>query len=204
MSAKGDVLVAGPDSPLSAAVLRRLRAEGFRALPVSGSCSTGRPVPSAPSDFTAHGLVILPAVPPPATSQTLALEGFVAELDSALAELAQFTKTVLEARPGRPEGRLVLVADWAVSGLAGRTAAAAVSGGLVGLARSWALELAPEGVTANAVVVGPEASTERDGGSPNADDVAHAVAFFLDRRSSGVSGQVLSVCGGRTPGLLPF
>jgi NAD(P)-dependent dehydrogenase (short-subunit alcohol dehydrogenase family) len=33
------------------------------------------------------------------------------------------------------------------------------------------------------------------------DDIAHAVAFFLDERSSFITGQVLYACGGITVGL---
>lgn len=196
MSTEGNVLVAGPEGPLHAAILRRLRADGFRAQPAEGI------PPAPPPSFSPHALVILPASAPTAASAMLSLEDFVTSLDTALADMSQLAKAVLAARPQEPAGRLVLVADWAVSGLPGQTLASAVSGGLLGLARSWALELAPEGVTTNAVVIGPGVGQE--GMRPDHDDVAHAISFFLDRRSSAISGQMLSVCGGRTPGLLPF
>jgi NAD(P)-dependent dehydrogenase (short-subunit alcohol dehydrogenase family) len=35
------------------------------------------------------------------------------------------------------------------------------------------------------------------------EDVAHAAAFFLDRRAGFVTGQVVYVCGGLTVGLAP-
>jgi hypothetical protein len=38
---------------------------------------------------------------------------------------------------------------------------------------------------------------------PRAEHVAHAVACVLDPRAAASSGQVLSVCGGRTPGSIP-
>ena len=36
-----------------------------------------------------------------------------------------------------------------------------------------------------------------------ADDVAQAVAFFLDGRSGFITGQMLYVCGGQTLGVQP-
>jgi NAD(P)-dependent dehydrogenase (short-subunit alcohol dehydrogenase family) len=105
----------------------------------------------------------------------------------------------------------VLLLDWAVTAAPGRTAASAVSGGLLGLARSWSLEFAPLGVAANAVVAGPDAGadpvfdpTEESWliRRPTPEDVAHAVSFFLDPRSMAITGQVLMVCGGRTAGRL--
>jgi NAD(P)-dependent dehydrogenase (short-subunit alcohol dehydrogenase family) len=95
-------------------------------------------------------------------------------------------------------------------GLPGATTASAVTGGLIGLARSWALELGPEGITVNAVVAGAgvegsdwEQALPPIGHHPTDDEVAHAVTFFLDERSGGVNGQVLFVCGGLTPGIMP-
>lgn len=84
-------------------------------------------------------------------------------------------------------------------------------GGLLGLTRSWALELAPSGITVNAVVAGAgvvgsdwDRSLPPIGRHLTEEDVAHAVAFFLDERSGAINGQVLFVCGGRTPGIIPI
>jgi NAD(P)-dependent dehydrogenase (short-subunit alcohol dehydrogenase family) len=84
------------------------------------------------------------------------------------------------------------------------------------MARTWALELAPAGITVNVVAPGPIADTEmfrevipegseREtalaksipvGRLGRGDDVARAVMFFADPDNSFVTGQVLYVCGG--------
>jgi len=84
------------------------------------------------------------------------------------------------------------------------------------MARTWALELGPSGITVNVVAPGPIQDTEMFGqvmpaGSERAvamaqtipvrrlgrsDDVARAVMFFADTENSFVTGQVLYVCGG--------
>lgn len=113
-------------------------------------------------------------------------------------------------------GRIVLISSRAMLGLQKRTAYSATKAGMVGMARTWSLELAPHGITVNVVAPGPIADTEmfdrvlgddqarrerlalsipvRRLGTPA--DVAHAVDFFVDPRSSFVTGQCLLVCGG--------
>ena len=91
-----------------------------------------------------------------------------------------------------------------------------VAAGLIGMARTWALELAPAGITVNVVSPGPiqdtamfrdviPAGSDRETALAKAipvgrlglsDDVARAVMFFADPKNSFVTGQVLYVCGG--------
>ncbi len=114
-------------------------------------------------------------------------------------------------------GRIVNISSRAHLGKTRRTIYAAAKGGLVSMTRVWALELAGNGVTCNAVAPGPirtelfEAVNPPDSprtravvdaipvgrlGEPA--DVANAVAFFFDERSGFVTGQVLYACGGVT------
>ena len=119
-------------------------------------------------------------------------------------------------------GRIVLMSSRAVVGLARRTAYASTKAGMLGLARTWALELAPLKVTANVILPGPIAETEMfddvvPPGSERAsqlassipigrlgrpEDVARAAMFFLDRSNGYVTGQTLYVCGGTSVGSL--
>jgi NAD(P)-dependent dehydrogenase (short-subunit alcohol dehydrogenase family) len=119
-------------------------------------------------------------------------------------------------------GRVVLISSRAVLGLAKRTAYAASKAGMLGLARTWSLELAPAGITVNVVAPGPIEDTEMfDGVVPKdsprrvalaqsipvrrlglPDDVARAVAFFTDPAAGFVTGQTLYVCGGASVGSL--
>ena len=119
-------------------------------------------------------------------------------------------------------GRVVLMSSRGALGLATRSAYSATKAGMIGLARTWALELAAEGITVNVVAPGPirgtemfhavvPAESEREAklaaaipvqrlGTP--DDVARAVEFFIAPEASFVTGQVLYVCGGASVGTL--
>ena len=119
-------------------------------------------------------------------------------------------------------GRIVLISSRAALGAAGRTAYSATKAGIIGMGRTWALELAPFGITVNMVAPGPiqgtrmfhdivPAGSEREAalaaqipvrrlGRP--EDVANAVLFFAARQSDFVTGQVLYVCGGASVGTL--
>lgn len=119
-------------------------------------------------------------------------------------------------------GRIVLVSTRAVLGLAKRTVYAATKAGMISLARTWALELAPHGITANAVAPGPIADTEMfhqiippekidavarsiPVGRPGTPaDVARAIMFFASPEASFVTGQTLFVCGGTSVGSISF
>jgi NAD(P)-dependent dehydrogenase (short-subunit alcohol dehydrogenase family) len=92
--------------------------------------------------------------------------------------------------------------DWL--GAPGRSEKASISGGLVSAVRSLALELGRRAVTLNLVIGLPEpdpsgAAFEAQALLPwpvSADDLAAATEFFLDRRSSYITGQVLYCCAG--------
>jgi 3-oxoacyl-[acyl-carrier protein] reductase len=122
--------------------------------------------------------------------------------------------------PGMKEqgfGRIVNIASRAHLGKALRTSYAATKGAMVSLTKVWALELAPHGISVNAVAPGPIRTALFERANPpdnprtqqivdaipvgrfgEPEDVANAVAFFLDQRSGYVTGQVLYVCGGVT------
>ena len=57
-------------------------------------------------------------------------------------------------------GRIVLISSRAALGLQTRTSYSATKAGLIGMARTWALELGPSGITVNVVAPGPIADTE--------------------------------------------
>jgi NAD(P)-dependent dehydrogenase (short-subunit alcohol dehydrogenase family) len=119
-------------------------------------------------------------------------------------------------------GRIVLISSRAALGASGRTAYSATKAGIIGMGRTWALELAPFGITVNMVAPGPvrgthmfheiiPAGSEREAALAAAipmrrlgrpEDVANAVLFFAGREAGFVTGQVLYVCGGASVGTL--
>ena len=131
------------------------------------------------------------------------------------------TQAALPAMRAAGYGRVVLVSSRAVLGLPTRTAYSATKAAMLGMARTWALELAPQGITVNVVAPGPIKTANFHGivpeGSPQVekiaqaipvkrlgqpDDVARAVLFFAHRDAGFVTGQVLYVCGGTSVGTL--
>ena len=121
-------------------------------------------------------------------------------------------------------GRIVLVSTRAVLGLANRTVYSATKAGMLGLARTWALELGAHGITVNVVAPGPIEATEmfhdiipvdspklprivdsipvKRLGRP--EDVARAVRFFIAPEAGFVTGQTLFVCGGTSVGSIVY
>jgi len=118
-------------------------------------------------------------------------------------------------------GRVVLVSSRAVLGLPTRTSYSATKAGMLGMARTWALELAPSGITVNVVAPGPVRTANFHSvipeGSPQVEkvaqaipvkrlgeveDVARAILFFAAKEAGFITGQVLYVCGGTSVGTL--
>ena len=157
-----------------------------------------------------------------------ALLGDVAPADlHALTDLHLVAPTLLAqaALPGmraRRCGRIVLISSRAALGMQTRSAYAATKAGMIALARTWALELAADGITVNAIAPGPIRGTALfhdvvpDGseleaklaagipvgrlGTPT--DVARAAMFFAAPEADFITGQTLFVCGGASLGTL--
>jgi NAD(P)-dependent dehydrogenase (short-subunit alcohol dehydrogenase family) len=138
-----------------------------------------------------------------------------------LGAAVMLAQAALPAMKAAGYGRIVLVSSRAVLGLPTRTSYSATKAGMLGMARTWALELAPFGITVNVVAPGPIQTANFHSivpeGSPQVekltqaipvkrlgqpDDVARAVLFFADRSAGFVTGQVLYVCGGTSVGTL--
>jgi 3-oxoacyl-[acyl-carrier protein] reductase len=133
----------------------------------------------------------------------------------------QLVQAALPGMRARRHGRVILMSSRAALGAQTRTAYSFTKAGMLGLARTWALELARDGITVNVVAPGPvhtdmyydviPAGSEKDrqlaasipvGRIGEPADVSRAVAFFADEAAGFVTGQVLYVCGGASIGAL--
>ena len=130
-------------------------------------------------------------------------------------------KAVLPGMKERRFGRVLFNGSRAALGVPTRTAYAATKAGMIGMARTWALELAPHGITVNVVAPGPiqtdnfwgiipkgsDREVELAGRIPvgrlgTTADVSNAFLFFCAPETGFVTGQVLYVCGGASVGTI--
>jgi NAD(P)-dependent dehydrogenase (short-subunit alcohol dehydrogenase family) len=165
--------------------------------------------------YTPTTLVHNAGVIRPALLADVRLEDLDALVELHLGAAIQLVQALLPGMRERRFGRIVLISSRAALGAATRTAYSATKAALLGLARTWALELAADGITVNVVAPGPirtdmyhaivPAGSEQDQrlaasipvgriGEPG--DVARAVAFFAAPANGFVTGQTLFVCGG--------
>jgi len=165
--------------------------------------------------FTATTLVHNAGVIRPAPLADVDLADLDALVELHLGAAIQLVQALLPGMRKRRFGRIVLISSRAALGAATRTAYSATKAALIGMARTWALELAADGITVNVVAPGPirtdmyhgvvAEGSEQDlhlaasipvGRIGGAGDVARAVAFFAAPANGFVTGQTLFVCGG--------
>lgn len=107
-------------------------------------------------------------------------------------------------------GRIVLIGSRTAEGAAGRSQYAATKSALIGLARSWAAELAPRGITVNVIAPGATETPmlqdpSRAGAAPRKPpigrfiqprEIAALTSFLLSEDAGAITGQHVVVCGG--------
>lgn len=135
-------------------------------------------------------------------------------LDISLHVAIQCTRRVVGGMRDSGWGRVINISsDAAFAGDPGVSDYAAAKAGLIGFSRSLAHELAPCGITVNAICPGPTNTRAMQripskmyerarqaipmGALCEPADIAHAVAFFASDKARFITGQALLVNGGR-------
>lgn len=237
----GSILVTGGSGGIGRAIVRRAAEAGWRPV-VLDLRAPADPLPNEvflPCDFAdlaaaratlaeaaaRHAptrLVNNVGIVRPAPLEETRVEDLAAVMDVNLRSAVLAAQALLPAMREAGFGRIVNIASRAALGKELRTAYAASKAGLIGLTRTWALELASQGITVNAIGPGPIATELFRRANPDnsprtraiiegvpvkrlgtPEDVAHAAAFFLDDRAGFVTGQTVYVCGGLTVGMAP-
>jgi NAD(P)-dependent dehydrogenase (short-subunit alcohol dehydrogenase family) len=131
------------------------------------------------------------------------------------------TQALLPGLRAQRWGRIVSMSSVSALGVAERTSYVAAKSALIGVTRTWALELATSGITVNAVAPGPietelYAATNPPGSASAArhlasvpmqrlgkpSEVAAAVRFLVSDSASFITGQTIFVDGGASIGKL--
>jgi 3-oxoacyl-[acyl-carrier protein] reductase len=222
-SSGGHAVVTGVSSGIGAAIAARLLQEGWKVTGLS------RTDPGQLGPGFSHRAVdlldpsqletVLEGLQPTALVHAAGLmrAGSLGALDAEAGrvlwrlhvEVASLLADVLV--PRIPDGgRVILIGSRTASGAAGRSQYAATKAALVAMARSWALELAPRGITVN--VVAPAATETpmlqdpaRSGLPPQRppigrfikpEEVAAMTAFLLGPEAGAITGQQIVICGG--------
>jgi 3-oxoacyl-[acyl-carrier protein] reductase len=235
------ILVTGGAGEIARGIIRRAAAAGWRPVTLDLRASAD-PLPNEvflQCDFAdaagaravlaeaaaAHAptrLVNNVGIVRPAPVEETTIEDLAAVMDVNLRSALLAVQALLPAMRDARFGRIVNIASRAALGKELRTAYAASKAGLIGLTRTWALELASQGITVNCIGPGPIATDLFRRANPDnsprtraiiegvpvkrlgtPDDIAHAAAFYLDDRAGFVTGQTIYVCGGMTVGLAP-
>jgi NAD(P)-dependent dehydrogenase (short-subunit alcohol dehydrogenase family) len=117
---------------------------------------------------------------------------------------------LLPKMTARGTGRVIFIGSRVAVGMAGRGQYAATKAALIALAKSWAAEVAPHGVTVN--VVSPAATATAMLDDPNRasvtpklppigrliqpEEIAALVSFLLSPAAAAITGQDIQICGG--------
>jgi 3-oxoacyl-[acyl-carrier protein] reductase len=243
MASEKHALVTGGSSGIGAAICRSLLEDGYQVISLSRKIS-GKTVPGfhemevdladtlatreaaheMASRFPITTLIHNAGAIREKPLEDVTLEDLQSLTNLHLAAALSLMQATLPTMKQRHFGRVVLVSSRAVLGLAKRTVYSSTKAGMLGLARTWALELGVHGITVNVVAPGPIEATEMfheiiPADSPKLpriiesvpvkrlgrpEDVARAVRFFAAPESGFITGQTLFVCGGTSVGSIVY
>lgn len=191
----------------------------FHAVDLADRRAAGELFQELAAAHSVDGLVNNVGLIRPAPLEEATLEDFDAVMDLNLRTALQAAQAFVPGMRLRGFGRVVNIASLVILGAPQRTAYAAAKSGMASFTRTWALELAADGVTVNAVAPGPTATELFEENNPEGsatreryvnmipmgrlgrpEDMAAAVAFLCSEDAAFITGQVLHVDGGASVG----
>ena len=194
----------------------------YRQVDLADRAATGAALLELTAEYQIDGLVNNVGLVRPAPLEDITLEDLNDVYSVNVACAVQCTQAVLPAMKAKGYGRVVNIASLVTSGVPHRTSYAAAKCALVSCTTSWALELAADGITVNAVSPGPTSTELFNRNNPPGsagyarytgmvpmgrvappEEIACAVCFFLAEEASFITGQNLYVDGGASVGPAP-
>lgn len=155
------------------------------------------------------------------TFGTVDLEMFATVMDLNVRPALQLTQALLPGMRAARFGRIINITTLVTRGLAFRSSYAAAKAALESITRTMAIELAAEGITANAVAPGPTETELFRSNNPQGsegesrylakvpmrrfaqpNEIAAAIAFLAGQSAGFITGQKLFVDGGASLGSL--
>lgn len=230
-------VITGGARGIGAAITARLAADGFRTIVLDIARPEGQPDQFVQVDLSDAGAAVaaaaaIAAAEPvsclvnnvglvaPAALEDVALEDFDRLFHINLRTSLICAQAFVPGMKAAGQGRIVMNTSRVTLGKELRTLYSGTKGAAQAMARTWALELAPYGITVNCVAPGPIGTQAFWANNPpdapltrkiidkvpvrrmgEPEDVANAVAFFCAPAAGFVTGQTLFVCGGVTVGL---
>lgn len=236
MTERKRVLVTGASKGIGRAVMRRLDEDGYRVTGLARTrpsdlaegeeffeadltdlAATRSLIEDLARDQPFYGLVNNAAMAPVTSLEDCTIEDMQAAVQLNMNAPLVCTQAVLAGMRTLGGGRIINLSSRASLGKVNRTAYSATKAGIVGMTRTWALELAESAITVNAIAPGPIATELFRASSPPShprtqalmaavplqrvgepEEIAHAVAFLLDPRGGFMTGQTLYIDGGLT------
>ncbi|GAB3627523.1 SDR family oxidoreductase [Pandoraea terrae] len=226
----------GGSKGIGRAILRRLSEDGYRAVGIARTrpadlhpdeefyeCDltdadvTRRLVETLAEDAPFYGLVNNVAMAPLTSLEDCSVQDMLDAFQLNVIATLVCTQAVLPGMKRLGGGRVINFSSRAALGKENRTAYSATKAGLIGMTRTWALELAPYGITVNVIAPGPiETDGYREGNLPDdprtkallasiplkrvgaPTEIANTVSYLMNDLTGFMTGQTLYIDGGMT------
>ena len=236
MTSRKRVLVTGASKGIGRATLDRLRRDGYEAIGLARSrpadleddrgfyccdledlAATRALVAGLAAEAPFYALINNAAMAPTTSLDDTTLSDMDTAMCVNVNAALVCAQALLPGMRAQGAGRIVNLSSRAALGKVNRTAYSASKAAVIGMSRTWALELAASAITVNVIAPGPIATELFRTASPPDDprtralmaavplqrvgepaEIAHAIAFLLDEHAGFITGQTLHIDGGLT------